>query len=183
MSCQQKHNIVTIWARNHSTASCTWGIQRCVKGNPIYEPLCIKLAVQNRVEENSLLHYKWRKCKVGCAETQPINADYSSEGMDSNDDMYSTSGATCEHVTRIKVTLITANTNTLLQVNRAGKENSSLEWNRLLLTAYFTVWCNRALDLVFPLVALVRLTFSVGRTCTSFGRSFLFIYLFDTTFD
>ncbi len=35
----------------------------------------------------------------------------------------------------------------------------------------------RALDSFFPLVALVRLTFSVGRTSTSFGRNFLFIYL------
>ncbi len=35
---------------------------------------------------------------------------------------------------------------------------------------------HRALDSFFPLVALVRLTFSVGRTSTSFGRNFYFLF-------
>ncbi len=37
---------------------------------------------------------------------------------------------------------------------------------------------SRALDSFFPLVALVLLTFSVGRTSTSFGLNFFY-----TTFD
>ncbi len=36
----------------------------------------------------------------------------------------------------------------------------------------------RALDSFFPLVALVRLTFSVGRTSTSFGHKYIYIYFF-----
>ncbi len=71
--------------------------------------------------------------------------------------------------------------NEIVQSTNQHRSRKGGVWKNELLSELFgSCWANRvkinayyrALDSFFPLVALVQLTFSIGRTSTSFGRSF-----------